>query len=206
MPDETDSSSRSPRGPTLDEIELIEAAARGRRDAFGELVRLHQDVVFRAAYLITRSVTDAKDVAQDAFVKAYARLPQLRDLSLFRPWLLRIVGNEARNRIRSDARWRDLAVRDVVADATAGSDPERLALQTEDYRSLLRAVDGLRGEERLVIACRYFLELSEAETAETLGWPKGTVKSRLSRAIERLRDSLLPVVSTTAEGRGGTDA
>jgi RNA polymerase sigma factor (sigma-70 family) len=163
-------------------------------------------VAFRTAYLITRSESDAKDVAQEAFVKAYARLPQLRDRSLFRPWLLRIVRNEARNRIRSDARWRSLSVRTVDPGPATRSDPESSALRTEDYRSLLKAVEGLRGEDRLVIACRYFLELTEAETAEALGWPTGTVKSRLSRAVERLRASLLPVVSATAEGGGGADA
>jgi RNA polymerase sigma factor (sigma-70 family) len=163
-------------------------------------------VVFRTAYLITRSDSDAKDVAQDAFVKAYARLPQLRDAASFRPWLLSIVGNEARNRIRSEARWRSLSVRAEPAGSESIEDPATVVLENEDLRGLLHAVEGLRGEDRLVIGCRYFLELSEAETAEALGWPRGTVKSRLSRALQRLREALRPTVEVGIDrGGGGRD-
>jgi RNA polymerase sigma-70 factor, ECF subfamily len=183
---------------------LIEAAAGGDAGAFGELVRRHQDVAFRCAYLISRSEADARDAAQEGFVKAYARLPQLRDPSSFRPWLLRIVANEARNRIRSEARWRNLSVRAEEPMVSPAPAAESVVLQIEDHRALLRAVERLRRDDRLVIAFRYFLQLSEAETSEALGWPRGTVKSRLSRAIDRLRSVLGESVSAAStEVRSG---
>jgi RNA polymerase sigma-70 factor, ECF subfamily len=187
----------------LDERELIDAAVGGRREAFGELVRRHQEIAVRTAYLITRSESDARDAAQDAFVKAYLHLHQLRDPSMFRAWLLRIVGNEARNRIRSEARWRSLSVRGEDHSTSATPDPEATVLDSEGLRSLLRTVEELRGQDRLVIACRYFLELSEAETAEALGWPRGTVKSRLSRALQRLREDLTEGSTVKADPSGG---
>ncbi|MEX2102806.1 MAG: RNA polymerase sigma factor, partial [Gaiellaceae bacterium] len=107
----------------------------------------------------------------------------------FRPWLLQIVANEARNRRRSAGRRAHLALR-AFADAPPGEaapSPEGAVLGSVQRETLLRAVNGLREEDQLVISCRYYLERSEEETAEVLGWRRGTVKSRLSRALERLR-------------------
>lgn len=111
----------------------------------------------------------------------------------FRPWLLRIVANEARNRRKANYRRLRLTLR---ASALSGPEPaepspEAGALSAERRATLLHAVNALRDEERLVVTCRYFLELSEAETATVLDIPRGTVKSRLSRALERLRGPLL---------------
>jgi RNA polymerase sigma-70 factor (ECF subfamily) len=78
----------------------------------------------------------------------------------------------------------------TAADAPSGEaapSPEAALISGERHEELLAAVNGLREEDRLVIACRYFLELSEEETAAALGWRRGTVKSRLSRALDRLR-------------------
>lgn len=159
--------------------------------AYEELVRRYQDVAVRTAHLIAPS-GDADDAAQEAFVKAWIALPRFHRGAPFRPWLLRIVANEARNRRRSAGRREDLAIRataDRPSDDAAPS-PEAAALAAERRSVLLAAVNRLRDDDREVIAARYFLDLSEAETADVLGIARGTVKSRLSRAISRLRGQI----------------
>jgi len=154
-------------------------------------VRRYQDLAFRTAYFITGDAAEAEDAAQEAFVKAYAHLSRFRVGAPFRPWLLTIVANEARNRRAAKARRLNLAMR---AEAAYGNEvapsPEGDVLAAERRSEVVRAMQGLREEERLALACRYFLDLSEAETAAALGCARGTVKSRLSRALGRLRVTL----------------
>ena len=155
-------------------------------------MRRYQGIAFRTAYLITRDASDAEDAAQDGFVKAYYALKRFRTGAPLRPWLLQIVANEARNRRRSAGRRAGLALRAAgdVPSGEAAPSPEATAIETEQRELLLAAVNELREDDRLVIACRYFLELSEEETAAALGWRRGTVKSRLSRALGRLREQM----------------
>jgi RNA polymerase sigma-70 factor (ECF subfamily) len=177
---------------------LIERAQQGDQGAYGELVRDHQEAAFRVAYLITRSAQDAEDVTQEAFLKAWRALGRFRTGAPFRPWLLRIVANEARNRMRSNRRRREMPGPDPdtavdgqgLESPDPGPSPEEHTLAADQRRMLLAALDLLRDEDRLVIGARYLLELSEAETAEALGIARGTVKSRLSRAMTRLRSTL----------------
>jgi RNA polymerase sigma-70 factor (ECF subfamily) len=174
----------------LEDEELVERARDGDVDAYAELVRRHQGVAARVAYPVAGEA--AEDAVQEAFVKAYHALGRFRRGAPFRPWLLRIVANEARNRRRAAGRAARLALR-AAGDRPSGDavpSPEVTVLADEDRRTLLEALEGLREEDRLVIAYRYFAELSEAEMAQAMGVPRGTVKSRLSRALERLRASL----------------
>jgi len=154
-------------------------------------VRRYQDVALRTAYLVAPEA-DAADAVQDAFLKAYAALARFRDGAPLKPWLLRIVANEGRNRRRSAARRVGLAERAATVEerGTAAASPEAEVLAAETRTTLLAALDRLRDEDREVIGARYLLDLSEAETAETLGLPAGTVKSRTSRALGRLRTAL----------------
>jgi RNA polymerase sigma factor (sigma-70 family) len=168
-------------------------------------VRLYQDAAFRAAFLVTGSAHDAEDAAQDGFVKAFYALPRFRPAAPFRPWLLRIVVNEARNRRKASGRRADLAVRlarDHLADGVAAS-PEAIALAAEQRALLLRAVNDLRAEDRAVIALRFFLDLNEAEMSQTLGCARGTVKSRLSRALVRLRGAMSGSAGIAQPADGG---
>jgi RNA polymerase sigma factor (sigma-70 family) len=169
---------------------LIAAAQAGDRDAFAALVAPHLDVSFRFAYLITGSEADAHDAAQDALVKAWLALERFRTGAPFRPWLLRIVTNEAHNRRRAAGRQAGLALRLARAPEEAAPGAEALAIIGEQRAVLLAAVAALREDDQLVIAARYFIGLSEAETATVLSLRPGTVKSRLSRALGRLRDGL----------------
>lgn len=184
----------------LDEPELIERARGGDVAAYEELVRRYQDVAVRTAYLVA-GPSDAEDAAQEAFVKAYWALDGFRHGAPFRPWLLRIVANEARNRRRAAGRRERLAYR-LAEDRPLGDaapSPEAAALAEEEGRVLIEALNDLSEEDRLVLAYRYFLDLSEREMAELLGIARGTVKSRLSRALGRLRAAFGASADTEAE-------
>ena len=176
----------------LEDDELVAQAKRGDTRAFGTLVEEHQTIAFRTAYLLTGSAADAEDAVQEGFVKAYASLGRFRVGAPFRPWLLTIVANEARNRRRSAGRRDRLALRAAEDPLSGGAvpSPEAALLDAERREELLRAVNDLREDDRMAIGCRYFLGLSEEETAAALGWRRGTVKSRTSRALDRLRDRL----------------
>lgn len=174
------------------ESELVERARRGDADAYRSLVEEHQTIAFRTAYLITRSAPDAEEAAQDAFLKAYRSLGRFRSGAPFRPWLLAIVGNEARNRRRSAGRRAALVVRagDELPSGDAAPSPEAAVIAADERRALLDAVESLPPDDRLVLACRYFAGLSEDETAAAIGRRRGTVKSRTSRALARLRERM----------------
>jgi RNA polymerase sigma-70 factor (ECF subfamily) len=161
-------------------------------DTYDQLVREHQGIAFRTAYVITGSAADAEEVVQDAFVKAYRARGRFRSGAPFRPWLLAIVANEARNRRRSAGRRArlELHLAEERPSGGAAPSPEVALLAGEQRAELLAAVERLGEEQRAAIACRYFLGLSEAETAAVLGCRPGTVKSRLSRALARLEEEL----------------
>jgi RNA polymerase sigma-70 factor, ECF subfamily len=173
----------------VEENRLVEAARRGDERAYEELVRMYADIAFRTAYIFTSSAHDAEDAAQDAFIKAWRALGRFRPGAPFRPWLLQIVANEARNRRRSAGRRARLAVRAAgeTISGDAAPSPEASVLGDERRSSLLAAVEALPEDARDVIVCRYFLDLSEEDTAAVLDVPRGTVKSRTARALERLR-------------------
>ena len=188
----------------MEDMELVERARDGDIGAYGELVRRYQGAAIRTAYVLTKDKAEAEDVAQEAFVKAHGALHRFRSGAPFRPWLLQIVANEAKNHRRSTDRRASLALRAAKETSLGGAapSPEEAALAEDERRTLLGALNALSEEDRLVIAHRYFLDLSEAETAEALGCARGTVKSRLSRAIGRLRDRM-PVTSSDLGEQGG---
>ncbi|MEX2424398.1 MAG: RNA polymerase sigma factor [Acidimicrobiia bacterium] len=176
-------------GRPLEEEQLVERAREGDLDAFGELVRRHQAMALRVAALVVGDPTEAEDVTQDAFVKAHRNLHRFTSGRPFRPWLLTIVRNESRNRRRRRGRQAQLTLRAARDPVSEGATPssESGVIAEETRRRLLDAVNGLPEHYRLVVGCRYLLELSEAETAAVLGVSTGTVKSRTARGLERLR-------------------
>ena len=178
--------------PPDSEAALVERARRGDPAAYEALVRAHQDIAFRTACLFAGSAADAEEAAQEAFVKAWRALPRFRPDAPFRPWLLAIVANEARNRRRAAGRRAGLALRAAQerVSGDAAPSPETALLAGGERRELLAALGALDERDRAVIACRHLLDLSERETAEVLGCRPGTVKSRLSRALGRMRAEL----------------
>jgi RNA polymerase sigma-70 factor (ECF subfamily) len=163
-----------------DDRDLVVRAQRGDEAAFAALVAPHREVSFRLAYVITGAAADAEDAAQDALVKVWRALGRFRAGEPFRPWLLRIVANEARNRRRSGGRRARLTVRAAAEPPPAGD--------AVDRQALLDALHALPDDAQAVLTCRYLLGLSEQETAAALDVAPGTVKSRTSRALDRLRE------------------
>jgi RNA polymerase sigma-70 factor (ECF subfamily) len=178
---------------------LVERAKGGNVAAYEELVRGHQAVAFRTAFTITGDAAEAEDAAQEAFVKVYRTLDRFRSGAPFRPWLLTVVANEARNRRRAADRRLGLTLRAAEQHGSQGapSSPETAVVDEERRSELLGAVEALREEDREVISLRYFLELSEAEAASVMGCARGTVKSRLSRAVGRLRAKMMEAPDAT---------
>ncbi|MFC7489296.1 MULTISPECIES: RNA polymerase sigma factor [unclassified Knoellia] len=179
---------------TADEAMVLARVRAGETAAYAELVNLHAPIARRLAVL-SGAGSDADDVVQEAFVKAYRSLSSFRDGADFRPWLLRIVVNETRNLHRGQSRRVARELRDVRRGASlvADSDPAEVAVVHERRETLLAAIRALPEDLREVVTCRYLLELSEIETAESLGIPNGTVKSRLRRGLTRLREELAHV-------------
>jgi RNA polymerase sigma factor (sigma-70 family) len=180
-------------GRPLEDAELVEQARRGDADAYGELVRRYQAVAARVAYLAAGADADVEDVVQESFVRAYRALERFRPGAPFRPWILRIVANEARNRRRAAGRRARLALR--VADdrdpsGDAAPSPEDAVVREDERVALMEAMSRLREDDRMVLGYRYLIGLPERETAEALGVRPGTVKSRTSRALARLREEL----------------
>ena len=174
-----------------DDAALVERARRGDVAAYERLVERHQAAAFRVAWVVCRSAADAEEAAQDAFVKAYAALGRFRRGAPLRPWLLAIVANEARNRRRAAGRREHLAARAAGAEAAmVAPSAEALALEASEDEELRRALARLDDRDREVRWLRFFADLDEAETAAALGCRRGTVKSRQSRALTRLRAQL----------------
>jgi RNA polymerase sigma-70 factor (ECF subfamily) len=185
-------------GRPLEDAGLVALARDGDVRAYEELVTRYRDPAYRVAWFVTRERGEAEDATQEAFVKAYHALPRFRPGAPFKPWILRIVANEARNRVRSSRRRETLAARVAAVEREdAAPSPEAAALAAEERTTLLGALERLNERDRLVIAYRYLFDLSEAEMAAALDLRPGTVKSRLSRALDRLRAELPP--ATTRE-------
>jgi RNA polymerase sigma factor (sigma-70 family) len=175
------------------ETGLIARSRDGDADAYGTLVARHQQVAFRMAYVVCGDAAEAEDAAQEAFLRAYAALPRFRDGAPFRPWLLRIVVNEARNRRRSAGRRAHLVTRAAAlagtAPATAGG-ADTAVVAGAQRAALAAALDRLPPAHREILLLRHVLDLSERECARALGCRHGTVKSRHARALDRLRAEL----------------
>jgi RNA polymerase sigma-70 factor (ECF subfamily) len=170
--------------------DLVAAARAGDDAAFGALVGRFQTAALRLAAVISGSPDDAADIAQEAFVKAHRSLSKLADPAMVRSWMLRIVANEAKNFLRGRDRRRERDQRFgswVVADVP---DPESQALAAEDARGLELALARIGARDRQVLAYRFFAGLTEIETSHALHVAAGTVKSRTSRALARLRVEL----------------
>jgi RNA polymerase sigma-70 factor (ECF subfamily) len=170
-----------------DEAQLIQAALQRNEAAWEALVRLHQEPIFRYAYLIQGDRDEAEDTAQETFIRAYRALERF-DLSRpLRPWLLSIAANLARNRFRSLGRYVSALRRLVEDNPGQTASVENLSLEQIQAQTIWQALQKMDATDRQVIYLRFFLELSVEETAQAMDTAEGTIKSRLHRALGRLR-------------------
>jgi len=179
-------------GRPPNEQELIARSRAGDVRAFDELVRMHQRLALRVAFLVVRERSEAEDVTQEAFIKAFRAIGGFREASPFRPWLLRIVRNEALNRVRGSDR-RERFNHRLLNDPGSGGaapSPESLVIDDLERMRIVSAMEGLPGRYHTVIFHRYLLDMSEREVATVLGLSRGTVKSRTARGLALLRTRL----------------
>jgi RNA polymerase sigma factor (sigma-70 family) len=168
------------------EAALVARAAAGDHDAYAALVRPHEHVAYRVAVSITGWNADAQEAVQNAYVKAYRSLRRFRRDAPFRPWLLGIVVNEARNVRRSELRHERLAERAATHHDPAAAGVDEAVLAREEVATVLDALTQLSEADRLAVALRYFAQLSDAEAAELAGVSAGAYRVRLVRARRRL--------------------
>ena len=197
-------------GAPPDEADLIRRARRGEGTAWEDLVRRHQEPVFRFAYLQLGDADEAEDAAQETFIRASQALDRFDLARPLRPWLLRIAANLARNRRRSLGRYLAALRRLAPPEAgAAGRLVEESSTRRLEAEALWQAVRRLNPTEQQVIYLRYFLNLSIEELAQAMEVAPGTIKSRLHRALGRLREVIgreFPgLVEALAPGSGASD-
>ena len=173
----------------LEDTQLASRAREGDLDAFDELVRRHQHAAKRVA-LVVAGADRADDAAQDGFLRAFRSLDGFDPARPFRPWLLHIVANSARSQIRSEQRHLGLQRRAQSVPALPVGDTADTAVANDEITRVFAALERLGPDDRLVLALRWFEQMSEREMAEVLNVAAGTVKSRLARAMGRLRGLL----------------
>lgn len=184
----------------MDESTLVRHAANGDAAAWESLVVVHQEAVFRLAYLLLGDPDDAEDIAQESFLRAWGHLQSFDSTRPLRPWLLSIVANLARNRRRSTGRYLATLMR-AFRDEPVSERIEDQSARNFQANELWKAVQKLSLLDQQIVYLRYFLELPVAETAQVLQVAEGTVKSRLSRALEKLRDIIRQDFPALSEGR-----
>jgi len=189
---------------TPDEV-LVARAQRGDRPALEALVRRHQRSVFRLCMRYVRDVDDAADLVQRTFMRAMAKLPELRDVEVFHTWLLRIAANLALNYIRDHARFVPEEVARATSPAALAAPPAAPSrLETDETAAALRrAVEGLATKQRMTLELRIYEELSFREIAEALGTTEGAAKVNFHYAVRNLRARLGALPDLAAKkGRG----
>jgi len=175
------------------EAELIESAAHGDQEAFRQIWDAHHAAAMAASLRLCHQRALAEEITQGAFLLAWRGLPRFQAGSPFRPWLMRILYRHALDVMEKQHRYSQPIFLDdaLESEIPPGSDSrvEQADLQEQVARreEVQQALAQLSAEQRRVIALRYGADLTEADIARVLGWPVGTVKSKLNRARERLR-------------------
>ncbi len=175
------------------EAELIESAAHGDQEAFRHLWDTHHAAAMAAAWRLCHQRALAEEITQGAFLLAWRGLPRFQKGSPFRPWLMRILYRHALDVMEKQHTYRQPILPGEILeyDISPGLDSlmEQSDLQEQVARrdEVRQALAQLDAEQRRVIALRYGADLTEVDIAQVLGWPVGTVKSRLNRARGRLR-------------------
>lgn len=204
-----ESAGASLRPVSWEDAALIERVQNGQSDAYGELVRKYQDRVFNTCWRICGHVEDARDLTQEAFLRAYERLADFRQESGFYTWMYRVAVNLALSHRREKGRRRSVSLEDVTdlrgtqaeglsrdGGPGSGDDPAQRASDRELHGCVARALQNLDDDHRAVVVLRDIEGFDYREIAEILELPPGTVKSRLHRARtaigEALRTKVVP--------------
>jgi len=181
------------------EAALIRRCQAGDKEAFGMLVEQYRSMLFGTAYLMMRDRGLAEDVVQEALIQIWKHLPSFRLKSSIKTWLVRIVINEVKQQFRKKKL--PLIPLESASDETGTLDePETELIRSEEQHSVRQALDRLQPEQREAVVLRYYSELTVPEIAAVTGQREGTIKARLSRALDRLGE-ILRNDRTWEEGR-----
>ena len=190
------------------DAELAVRVATGEPAAFEALMRRHNRALFRTARAILRDDAEAEDALQEAYLQAYRAIGNYRAEAKLSTWLARIVANEALGRVRKRARRAEIVPLQAgvseteineIPDENMNETPERSAQRTEMRRLLEAQIDSLPDDYRVVFVLRAVQEMSVEETAEALGIPQATVRTRLFRARSLLREGLAAKIDVACE-------
>jgi RNA polymerase sigma-70 factor, ECF subfamily len=179
---------------TACEDELVQRSAQGDQDAFRQLWETHHAVAMASALRLCHHRALAEEITQGAFLLAWRGLPRFQKGSPFRPWLMRILYRHALDVMEKQRTYLHPVSLDEVAESEGQLDAlqqENLQEQVARREEIRQALSKLNADQRRVVALRYGADLTEVDIAQVLGWPIGTVKSRLNRARERLRTQLM---------------
>lgn len=190
---------------------LVDAAAEGNRDAFGELVSRYQVRIVNFARAVTSEAGEADDLAQETFIRAYKAIGRFRGESTFRTWLYRIATNVVQSHLKSRSRrwlsWNRKERDPQRGDTSEASHEPAVGATFEDAvvrrQAIDRALASLPPELRIAVTLCDIQGLEYSEIADALGIPIGTVESRIFRARQRLRPLLADLTRrTTGQGKG----
>lgn len=185
---------KDPEEESLSEKEIVSRVLAGETALFEKLVHAHSQRVYRAARAILRDDSDAADVVQESFLRAYRNLKQFAGRATFSTWVTKIAVHEARARSRRSRargeRLQSAAQKGTHDEPATGPDPERWVMVQETKTILEAAIDALPDLYRAVFVMRAVAEMSTAETAECLNLSEDIVKTRLRRARALLRKKL----------------
>lgn len=187
------------------DVFLVERCLEGDEEACEALVRRYQDRVFSLVYSIIGGTDQVEDIAQEAFLKAFRSLKSFRGGSSFYTWLYRITVNTALNALRSKGRRQEASLEDLgglefLVDPDVG--PAESAARRQLASRVREAIDRLDEQYRTIVYLRELEDLSYEEIAEVVELPVGTVKSRLFRARQHLKELLEDLLPAPARERG----
>ena len=169
----------------IDEQDVVRRCQMGDREAFRPIVERYGNVLMGAIYLMTHDRAVSEELVQETFVRAWKGIGTFRLGQPVKPWLVRIAVNQALN-----AKARVSAPVEPLSEAKHGGSTDPGFARADDRDEVWRALSRLSADHRRIVVLRYFADLSTREVANALGIREGTVKSRLSRALEQLRDAL----------------
>jgi len=182
-----------------EEAALVRLCQERDKDAFRTLVERYEKVMFGTAYFMTRDRVLAEDAMQEALIQIWKYLPSLRQDASLKSWLVRIVVNEV-NQQRRKKQVPTVPLEDVPEIADEVDNAETIMIRNEAHQNLRRAVESLPLEQKKAVILRYFSDLTVPEVAAVLGKREGTIKSRLSRGLNRLGE-ILENDKSKVEGR-----
>ena len=198
----------------MDELELIRQAGQGDESAFEQLVIAYEKPVYNLCLRMCGDRDEAFDLSQDTFIKAWHAISLFQGDSKFQTWLMRIASNTCIDHLRKKKRKNVIPMTDLDREdeplerqiADYETDPAVLAEKAQDHEAVREAMSRLPDQDRLILSMRAIEDMSYREIGEALELQPGTVKSRISRAREKIRRSLdgnLFGFSSSKKGKGG---